>query len=144
MRALIINKDVRTQIKFAVERARAKPIPWSQLQAYTLPGNTREIKLGDRPKGFERVESQFVVIPDGYRASFSFEEQPAGILRHLSVSVSTPGKLPSLEAFQIIAEEFGFTKDGDGTTWMEEFAPGHHAVNILQVAVEHKGSTTKQ
>ena len=45
--------------------------------------------------------------PNGYRAAISFEQQPPGLCAHLSISVDTPGNLPSPESVEMIAEVFG-------------------------------------
>lgn len=132
-RALILNDVMLAEIVAAVARARAAPVPRSFLKAFNVempPSGTMALK--DRPPGCERPPSQVVDIPVGYRAAFSFENQPVGLVRHLSVSVDRPGFMPSVAAFYAIAEAFGFRHDARGQTWLEEFAPGHHAVNLLQ------------
>lgn len=100
------------------------------------------VSLADRKPGSERsVASENVLIPFGYRAAISFEEQPAGIVRHLSVSVDTKGRVPSIPAVEMIAKEFGFTKLDPSTTriWVEEFDPGHMAINVVQIAAPAQG-----
>jgi hypothetical protein len=136
-RVLAIGPIEQAAIQAAVERARARPIPWAQLKDFVVSGDRSEVNLGDRKPGFERIQSENVLIPQGYRAAISFEEQPAGIMRHLSVSVDTPGRVPSMEAVKMIAKEFGFNFK-TGTGWVEEFEPGHHAINLIEVAVENK------
>lgn len=101
-----------------------------------------KLTLADRrPDLPPRPPSAQVLIPFGFRAALSFEDQPAGISCHLSISLDTPGLLPIPLACQMIAEEFGFNygdminaaKEGNCSIWLEEFAPGHEAVNILWV-----------
>jgi hypothetical protein len=123
MRPLIITNDTLTKIKDAVRYAEANPIPWEALRGGVLGEEVKELKLADRKPGFERPPSQHVLIPMGYRAAFSVEEQPAGWFHHLSVSVDRPGKLPSVEAVKMIAEGYGI-KNWD-RVWLEEFDPGH-------------------
>jgi hypothetical protein len=104
------------------------------------------VKLADRRPGAPnrdttRHRPEQVLIPVGYRAMLSFEEQPAGIFMHLSVSVERddPKWNPSVPAFQMIAEAFGIDPKGAnvGSVWLEEYEPGRHAVNII-VLVEPK------
>lgn len=137
MRVLMIDDATKDRIRAAVERARAKPLPWETLKPFALSG-VQDIALSDRKPGSERViASQSVLIPDGYRAAISFERQPAGLLRHLSVSVDAPGRVPNAPAMEMIAREFGFALPLSGphsTVWLEEFEPGHRAVNVLQIA----------
>jgi hypothetical protein len=131
MRALIITSEIRAQIAAAVARAEAKPIPFSVLREGALREEVKHLKLIDRKPGFERPPSEHLLIPIGYRASISIEEQPAGFCRHLSISVDQPGKLPSVEAVKMIAEAYGI-KEWD-KVWFEEFDPGHSAINILEL-----------
>jgi hypothetical protein len=71
-----------------------------------------------------------------YRAAISFEEQPAGILRHLSVASHAKGKVPGIEVVAMVVEAFGFSGwplVRPGRIWLEEFEPGHMAVNVLEL-----------
>ena len=130
-RALIIGPETQTKIDAAITRARAKPpLSTDALRAGAVEGDV--IKLSDRKPGFERGHaSENVLIPVGYRAAISFEQQPPGLCRHLSVSVDAPGMAPSEPAILMIAEAFGMRLPGPGAVWIEEFAPGHFAVNLV-------------
>jgi hypothetical protein len=97
--------------------------------------NTTLLKLKDRKPGFARPPSQHVIFRGGYRAAFSIEQQPCGFCTHLSISVfgrSRSGMMPSLEAVQMIAEEFGVPFPPD-ECWNEEFDAGEYAVNLLSL-----------
>jgi hypothetical protein len=135
-RALIITEETRAAIRLAIERARAKAVPWSVLKQYAVP-STANLKLSDRRPGSEAIanRAENVLIPRGYRAAISFEEQPAGLMRHLSVSVDTKGNMPSAAAVDMLLEEFGFDIIAKRTSrlWVEEFDPGHEAINIVQI-----------
>ena len=127
---LQITPEKQAEIDAAVAYAEAHPLPWSVLR-HGVTKDVREVKLADRPPGFERPASEHVLIPYGYRAAISVEEQPAGFLHHLSVSVDRPGKVPSMAAVRMIAEAFGIK--AWIKIWLEEFDPGHHAVNVLEL-----------
>jgi hypothetical protein len=133
MRALIITDDIRAAIAKMVAHAEAHPIPWSVMQAGAIRVDllSTELKLADRPAGFERPASEHLLIPMGYRMAFSVEEQPAGFCHHLSVSVDAPGRLPSIPAVQEISDLCGIKQWHE--VWLEEFGPGHNAVNILEL-----------
>ena len=133
MRALIIGDEERAAIEAAVKHAAAHPISLETVKrlATTIPQGG-DLALADRPKEFHRPESEHVELPGGYRASISFEQQPIGLCRHLSVSVDTPGRVPNLLAVGMIAEAFGFVKGMERKIWVEEFDPGHHAVNVVE------------
>jgi hypothetical protein len=111
--------------------ARATPLSREMLERFAMPmGN--ELKLADRPKKMGLPPSRYVKLPTGYRAEISFEEQPDGLCRHLSVSVDQLGALPSIHAVAMVASAFGFQSGRPVHLWMEEFAPGHNAINLLQ------------
>ena len=129
-RALIIGAETQNEIDAAVARARSKPVQTDVLRAGAVEGDV--IRLSDRKPGFERgPDRENVLIPVGYRAAISFEQQPPGLCRHLSISVDTPGMAPSEPAVLMIAGAFGMRFPGPGAVWIEEFAPGHFAVNLV-------------
>lgn len=136
-RILMIDEAVRSEINTLIERARAKPVRWAEVKEGAMADPGPMLALADRKPGIERPPSGHVFIPLGYRAAFSFEEQPAGMFRHLSVSVDTVGSLPSPQAVMEIAAAFGMefppVSGRVGRIWLEEFDPGHHAVNIIQL-----------
>lgn len=133
----MIDEAVRSEINTLIERARANPVRWADVKDAAIADVGPTLDLADRKPGFERPPSEHVLIPVGYRAAFSFEEQPIGMFRHLSVGVDKVGSLPSPQAVMEIAAAFGmdFPPAGGrvGRIWLEEFDPGHHAVNIIQL-----------
>lgn len=142
MRALILNSEAMKKIEAAVERARAKPISIDVIKKLAMPlGN---VKLADRPpESFVRPLSEMVLLDVGYRCHISFEDQPAGLIRHLSISVDKKGMLPSIEASQMIAEAFGFKgkiRSGLMRFWLEEFEPDHQAINLVQLVESTEAS----
>lgn len=140
MAILLMGDKEKADITRAIERARRKPITlaWLRQWGFAASEHKGPLKLADRKPGFpERPRSQQVLIPIGYRAAVSFEEQPAGMAMHLSISVERPDPKwnPSVAAVQTIAEAFGIAPDRmhDGEVWMEEYEPGRHAVNIVVI-----------
>lgn len=148
MSILLLGPMEVQRISDAVSFARAHVIPWSFIQEAVVDDRdepTDELLLKDRKPGFERPESQHVLL-GSYRAAISFEEQPAGIMRHLSVSSYGSG-IPGYEVMRLICEAFGFSRDvsaligGDMLAmpkrpfrvWLEEFEPHCMAVNVLEV-----------
>lgn len=131
MRPLIITPEKQDEIAAAVRRAEANPISFEKLRAGAVEPSKTEIALSDRKPGYERPPSEHVLIPIGYRAAFSIEDQPVGLCHHISVSVEQPGKLPSKDAVIMIAAAYGITRAD--SIWLEEFDPGHQAVNVIMV-----------
>jgi hypothetical protein len=95
MTALAMTAEVRAEIAAAVARARASPIPWADLKASAIQTNKPMVTLPDRPENFKRrPESQFVQVPVGFLCAISFEHQPQGLARHLSVSLRWRRRFP--------------------------------------------------
>jgi len=146
---LVIGDREREKIAQLIASARAKPVPADIIARIGLKDFSPQLKLSDRPPGFSRPPSQMIQLGT-YTVAFSFEQQPPGLMRHLSVSSAHRGKVPSLKVMVLIAEEFGFSrqvlewldiiersgpekrKPFPGRFWLEEFEPGHHAVNLIE------------
>lgn len=147
MAVLMISPEIQTAIKAAVEKARENPLPLKdvlKLQA-TIDQSSTVVTNEKREKAVALLKDEifsrrnvFVEIPVGFLAAISFEQQPDGLTRHLSVSVEREGKLPSPQAVKMIAEEFGFQFNRmlPGRLWIEEFEPGKRAVNLVELVRE--------
>lgn len=135
MSILIISDSDQRRIDEIVTHAREHFVPWSELQHGVVLDYSPELKLDDRVAGFERPASQHIHLGD-FRVAFSFEEQPSGIVRHLSVSVKDGRKLPHPIAVERLCQAFGFKNfpPEDGGIWREEFDPGRWAINVAEVA----------
>jgi len=140
MAILLIGEKEKAAIRTAIERARRRPLPWDAGRDIMM-SDRPVLKLDDRRPATSAVRARHrpeqVLIPIGYRAMVSFEQQPAGMCMHLSISVERkdPKFTPSVPAVTAIAQEFGIGPDAmhDGKVWMEEYEPGRHAVNIVVV-----------
>jgi hypothetical protein len=78
-------------------------------------------------------------LHDGFRIVYSIEEQPAGLFRHISISIDDLEKLPNVFATETIINEFGFkgTISNCDSVWIEENVPvitvGFvKAINLIQ------------
>jgi len=134
---VLITDKVKTDIAKAISEARKTPLPADVFMevAKGIPQGKTVVRLADRKPDFVRPESQHVLIPVGYRASISFEEQPTGLVRHLSVSVyGKPGDCPTPPAVRMIAQEFGIECGenwNDVLIWVEEYELGYFAINVV-------------
>jgi hypothetical protein len=56
------------------------------------------------------------------------------------VSVPRKGKLPNYPAMEMLTELFGFDEfpPTKGRVWVEEFEPGHEAINVAEVIREQE------
>jgi hypothetical protein len=138
MGILIVDAKMKAAIATLIERARAKPVTWDKLRAGAITTDTALLSLADRAPGVERPPSAHIML-GSYRVCFSIEEQPVGFVQHLSISARRPGTVPNVPLIDEIAGLFGFQSvdailaSPYGKMWLEEFDPGHHAVNIIQL-----------
>jgi hypothetical protein len=107
------------------------PIPAERV-VKAAPVETGDVLTEQDLKSANRPVAPGIDIPFGFHVCFSIEEQPVGMVRHVSISVDTPGKCPSESAVAMIAEAFGILEPFD-RIWLEEFEPGHHCVNVIKV-----------
>jgi hypothetical protein len=149
MSDLFLGKPQIEAITAAVARARARPIPWGTLK----PARPRDqesdvVTLADREEiEAHRPPAEQVLLPLNYRLCVSFEEQPAGMCMHVSMSVNEPGRLPppaaSAALMQICMHAVeNMPEQPDGRTWIEEFLidgkPGGLAFNALVIVAPNK------
>ena len=86
----------------------------------------KQIPIGDNPNHAVRV-------PVDFRVVFSIEEQPSGLFRHMSVSVSREEKVPTPETIRIIAQHLGFYSGvKEGMIWKENFSGNRIAINFME------------
>lgn len=123
--ALIIGATQRKQI------AELRVLAAANVQDPTQVINTarRDIKAYR-----DMMNALTVEIPLGYFVTYTHELQPHhGLCHHISISVDRPRKMPSVEAVEMLLEEFGMEplKRSRGV-WIEEVDPTTSAINILQ------------
>jgi hypothetical protein len=135
---LVIGEREKTAIAHAIAEACKRPVSLEFIRRSGVEDKP-VLKLADRKPGYrDRWPPAQVLIPVGYRAAVSFEEQPPGICIHLSISVERddPKWMPNAQAVAMIAEAFGIKMEDaerQGAVWIEEYEPGRHAVNIVKL-----------
>ena len=148
MSVLLIGATEQKQIKRLIAYATANPVRWETIKDVAIADFTPTLALSDRTQkpGVVRPPSAHVILGN-VRVAYSHEEQPAGMFRHISASVRRPGKHPHPMVMAVICEAFGFSKtvcDGlqgnidaifatHARVWLEEFDPGHNAVNVIEL-----------
>jgi hypothetical protein len=155
MSVIVFTTEKQAEIAAAIQHARANVVPWEMLRDIAMLDSKPTLDLKDRRNThIQRPPSIRIVFDGGVEAAISFEEQPAGIFRHLSVSTRDGRNLLHPIAFQMVAKEFGIDIDisgkGDplcgrpGKMWREEFEPGRYAANVIVLEVERTGPETRQ
>ena len=138
---LFINEEARAAITQAVAKARQTPTPWVP-ELVDKDQASHLSTLQNRAPGVADLRKQYPsqhLMLGTYHAAISFEYQPAGLFRHLSVSSQARGKVPGLEVMQMLIEEFGFSGwplQRPNRVWMEEYEPKRHAVNVLELELD--------
>ncbi len=149
-RVLLMTPEVRAEIKAAIERARAEPVPLALAMAMAHMDDSPELLLKDRKPGApDRPPSQCLLLSDHFEVAFSFEEQPAGMVRHMSVALQNAmrGKVPNAGIVAGLAREFGFSAFPPvpyGRVWLEEYKPGRFAVNVAELVNPPTKKATRQ
>ena len=82
----------------------------------------------------EQMTRQTIALSGEWLLTYSIESgHPAGLCRHLSVSVQGGQLVPSREAVWLLAAQFGFTGGLEASTvWLEELRGHGQAVNVVQ------------
>jgi hypothetical protein len=122
-----------------VAHAQRHPVLWDQIRDTAVGDDKPVLALADRNPSAARPPSENLIV-GSYRIAYSVEEQPAGMCRHLSVSTLRPGRVPPQVVVAEVLVLFGFVTGNESTRfWLEEFDPGHHAVNAVQLIAERIG-----
>lgn len=141
---LAIGKHEREHIAIAIEAARKRPVPWELMMDVAVDDRdnpTHTLNLSDRkdPDMVAALRREYApqrVQLGTYEAAISFEEQPAGTMKHLSVAARSPGKVPNEHVLRMVMQAFGFSAFPPlrpYRIWIEEFERGHHAINVVEL-----------
>lgn len=117
---LIIDKSSEERIRTLVEYAQKNPI-------VIFKGKSSKV-AGDDIK-------HVCDLDIGYRLVFSIEHQPLGNVRHISISVNHGGDLPQTKEVNRLMKMTGFQNVFQKCmdAWIETVAPGHYAINALEL-----------
>jgi hypothetical protein len=109
---IIVGNAERSDLKAAMARARAHPVPWELLRR--VSEQDVEKSLADEPP-----PAEFVDLPFGYVVAISFEEQPAGMCLHVSVSGPWPRVAPNMVVCAMIFNALNVPDEAEDV-WTEE------------------------
>ena len=114
-------------------RARTHPVFWEVLQR-GIVDRSYAVRIEDLPATHKRPPSEFVDLPFGYVVAISFEEHPAGMCLHVSVSGPWPKVAPNMVVCAMIFNAIDVPAEADHV-WTEEFLidgkPGGRAFNVV-------------
>lgn len=124
MRVLIIDEPTKARIKALYDYANEHRLTIEQLKKQQ---SGEDPPIGDNP-------THSLHLTDGYKVVFSIDEQPMGVMCHMSMSVASknPDTMPNEYAVQEVAALLSFQGsilNGDATAMYIE--PGHDAKGRL-------------
>lgn len=125
---LVIEEEVRSQIKACVELAEANPVDMPSLMERIKDPEQKRLHMA-------QMTRQTIDIPVAYAVTFSIERgHPCGDCRHMSMSVQREGRIPSPIAVWMIAQEFGFWGiiEDVAAMWVEDLQGHGKAINVVQ------------
>ena len=143
MTAFMIGPDDQDRLRAACVHVRKRPTPWGKIKEGVIKkAHAWSLTLADR-ESLPEVTREIVnvMLPFGWRVAISCEEQPAGILLHISMNSPADGRVPNPHAMLMLVQTLGHTQDDIASTWIEEYEPGKRAVNMLIMLEERKGGT---
>jgi hypothetical protein len=119
--AIIVGETQRTELKAAVSRARAHPVRYEELNQTTTARD---------------ASAEIVKLPFGYMVAIAFEEQPAGLCLHISVSGPWPRVPPNMVVCAMVFSALDLAPEADDV-WTEELLiegnPNSRVFNALWV-----------
>jgi hypothetical protein len=126
---LLIDDNIRAQIKSLAELAEANPV-----DVYGLLKRLRDPAV--KKAHMAQMSRQSIDIPFLYRVTYSIElNHPCGKCRHMSMSVQREGRIPNEIGLWMVAKEFGFwgksLRDCAGV-WTEHLQGHGQACNLVQ------------
>lgn len=126
MRLLIINDEIRRQIASLVKFAENNEFSVDDV----LDVTNGELPCAGDMAGFK------MTISDGYHVVFSIENHGSYKVRHISISVDTPNKMPNQTAIEMIIKEFGFIKPLlECKLGIEKISGTLSAINVIEKIV---------
>jgi hypothetical protein len=129
MKLLVLNKEIKNKFKTLVK--------YAEKYKFTMD-DLLDIKNGEGVIAGEVAD--YTLEFDNFRVVFSIEEQVPGNVRHLSVSVNIPGKLPSIYVVEEIMKMVGFENELENCAIsLEDLPDGEKAVNVLEI-IDFKGN----
>lgn len=124
MRSLVIGREEKEKIKNLVEHAEKNIMQMDDLLD-TI--NKEMLPVGD-------MDNFSCQIPNGYKVVYSIENQPAGMVRHLSISVPEEGAYPHPDVVIMLMGEIPFeNKIHNCNVWIEDIGNNRAAINVAEI-----------
>ena len=124
----MIGARERAEISELIEKAEKRVTPLADMER---AANFKK-KTGDAFNAMN--EASTIDLPLGYAVTYTHEEQPRAICRHISISTDgKPGTGPSPHAVSAIITEFGFKNPLERAfTYLDTLRDGRLVVNVIE------------
>lgn len=128
MRALMIGAKEREAIAELVEKAALRVMPLADMKRAA----DHKQRTGDAFNAMN--EASTIDIPIGFAVTYTHEQQPGAVCRHMSVSVDgKSGTGPSPHAVGMLMEEFGFkNRFGEAFMHLDTLRDGRLVINVIE------------
>lgn len=125
------DSSARKKIENLKRKVELVPIPSYILQLNSLPDETpHEFVL--RSRQVQAILSNCTITLGDHVVTYTLEEQPFGLARHLSVHVDSIGTRVSRMAIKVLMEEFGFRSSLGHCLVYEEAFKRLTTVNVVE------------
>jgi len=126
---LIITPEATADLHRLRNTAARKPIDMQEVLRRLATPRGKRLHMA-------QMEAQTIVIPGpwDFFVTFSIETgPPAGVCRHMSMSIKRDGRVPSVAAVWMVCEELGFSGGIEACrVWPEQLSDGGTAINVVQ------------
>lgn len=124
----MIGAKEREAIAALVEKAAARPTPLENMKRAAA----HKRKSGDAFNAMN--EASTIDLPIGFAVTYTHEEQPGAVCRHMSVSVNGgPGVGPNPHAVSLLMQEFGFVNQLTGAfVYQDALRDGRLVINVIE------------
>ena len=124
----VLNEAAIAALSSLVDMAAADPITRAEmLGAYERTLATRIAAVD------ERNRRQTITLPIGYTLTLTYEWQPIGMCRHVSIAPASTNSIPVEKAIALVRRHLDFTPCN---SWVEDMADGNKAWNAIQIIDE--------
>lgn len=125
MTRLVITDQIRFDIKKILEHARAHPVLIDHDTRYDLQ---RKSTVWDNIHHVIEIEKGFI-------CAFSFEKQPSGLYRHLSVALKDSALLANPGEVDEIRALFEFKREMESCWFsLDQISPTQNAITLIDLA----------
>lgn len=124
----MIGEKERSAIAELIAKAALRPTPLENMKRAAEHKRT----TGDAFNAMN--EAATIDIPLGYAVTYTHEEQPGAVCRHMSVSTAgAPGTGPNPLAVGMLMQEFGFKNDLSGAfSYLDTLRDGRLVINVIE------------